>query len=280
MTILRQIGATVIGLILGGVTVATIEWLSSLMHPMPADLDLQDSEAMRQWVAALPTSAFLMVLVAWFAGCFTGAWLARLIAAGRSLLPPAIACLFFTLATIFNLVMLSHPWWMWPAGILVCLFGGILGILLSTPREFVVETTRSINAPVSRVFQTLSRVEEFSQAVPGITNIEFLSEQHYGVGTRFKETRLMNGKEATTELEVRELVENERIRMVSDAGGTIWDTVFTVSTEDQETLMTMKMDARPYNALAKLFVPMILSMVAEAVNDDMDAVKKYCETTG
>lgn len=280
MTILRQIGATVIGLILGGVTVATIEWLSSLMHPMPADLDLQDSEAMRQWVAALPTSAYLMVLVAWLAGCFTGAWLARLIAARRSLLPPAIACFFFTLATIFNLAMLPHPWWMWPAGILACLFGGILGILLSTPREFVVETTRSINAPVSRVFQTLSRVEEFSQAVPGITNIEFLSEQHYGVGTRFKETRLMNGKEATTELEVRELMENERIRMVSDAGGTIWDTVFTVSTEDQETLMTMKMDARPYNALAKLFVPMILSMVAEAVNDDMDAVKKYCETTG
>ena len=78
------------------------------------------------------------------------------------------------------------------------------------------------------VFRTVAHVEQFSQAVPGILRVEFLSEVKSGVGARFRETRMMMGREASTELEVTEYVENERVRIVSEAGGALWDTVFTV----------------------------------------------------
>ena len=75
---------------------------------------------------------------------------------------------------------------------------------------------------------------------------EFLSDTHTGVGTRFRETRVMKGKEQPTELEITEYIENERVRMVADSHGTVWDTVFSVALYGDGTRLTMVMDARAY----------------------------------
>ena len=91
-----------------------------------------------------------------------------------------------------------------------------------------VTVTRRIDAPADVVFRAVAHIEQFSQAVPGILRVEFLSDVKSGVGARFRETRMMMGREASTELEVTEYVENERVRIVSEAGGALWDTVFTV----------------------------------------------------
>ena len=87
----------------------------------------------------------------------------------------------------------------------------------------------TMEAAPEEVFSTVSDISNYTRAVPQLVRVEFLTEQKVGMGTRFRETRLMRGREATTELEVTEYVANERVRFVSDAGGTIWDTVFTVS---------------------------------------------------
>lgn len=139
--------------------------------------------------------------------------------------------------------------------------------------------TRAINAPVSTVFHTVADAGSFSEAIPHIVKVEVTSEVTSGVGTRFRETRLMNGREATTELEITEYVENERIRIVTDSHGTVWDTVFTVRGRDNgtQTELTMVMDARPHKLSAKLMNPLIKGMVKKALEQDMDSVKSYCE---
>ena len=91
-----------------------------------------------------------------------------------------------------------------------------------------VTVTRRIAAPVDVVFRTVADIRQFSQVAPQIVGIEFLSDVQSGIGTRFRETRLMNGQEMSTELAVTDYVENNRVRIVSDAGGTVWDSVFTV----------------------------------------------------
>jgi len=141
-------------------------------------------------------------------------------------------------------------------------------------------TTRTIAASADQVFDTVAHIEGFRNAVPHITNVEFLTEQTRGVGTRFRETRLMRGREATTELEVTEYEPPQRVRMVSDAGGTIWDTVFTVIDTGSATQLDMVMDARPHKLLARVVTPLISRMVGKAVESDMDAVKNYCEIAG
>lgn len=136
----------------------------------------------------------------------------------------------------------------------------------------------TINAPIERVFGTVAHIENFAKAVPQIVATQFLSDVTSGVGTRFRETRLMHGREATTELEVTEYVENDRVRIVADAGGTIWDTVFVVSPDPEGVKLTLTMDARPYRLMSKVVNPFIKGFVRKAVESDMDAVKAYCET--
>lgn len=141
--------------------------------------------------------------------------------------------------------------------------------------------TRSIQAPLGLVFDTVANIENFRQVVPDILKVEFLSETKLGVGARFRETRRMGKREASTTLEVTEYVPNERIRLVSDQGGTIWDSVFTTRPlSPNEVELTLTMDANAYRLLAKLFNPLIKGMVRKALEKDMDAVKVWCEAKG
>ena len=140
-----------------------------------------------------------------------------------------------------------------------------------------IETTRSIAAAPERVFDLVAHVENFREAVPDIVRIEFVTEQHRGAGTRFLETRRMGKREATVELEVREYEPPTRVRMVSDAGGTVWDTVFSIAPKGDGAELHMVMEERPHKLLAKLLNPLIRPVVRKAVGRDMDAVKAHCE---
>ena len=126
---------------------------------------------------------------------------------------------------------------------------------------------RTINAPVDAVFETVSDISQYTRAVPDIVRVEFVTERKTGVGTRFRETRRMGKREATTELEVTEYVKDERVRMVSDAGGTVWDSVFTVTAmgDGEGTRLDLVMEARPYRLLSRLMVPLMKGAVAKAV---------------
>lgn len=142
--------------------------------------------------------------------------------------------------------------------------------------------SRTINAPVDAVFETVSDISQYTRAVPDIVRVEFVTERKTGVGTRFRETRRMGKREATTELEVTEYVKDERVRMVSDAGGTVWDSVFTVTAmgDGEGTRLDLVMEARPYRLLSRLMVPLMKGVVAKAVAGDMDALKAWLEGDG
>ena len=140
-----------------------------------------------------------------------------------------------------------------------------------------VTVTRRIDAPADAVFRTVAHVEQFSQAVPHILRVEFLTEVKSGVGARFRETRMMMGREASTELEVTEYVENERVRIASEAGGALWDTVFTVAPDGEGAELKMVMDASPLTTSARMTLPLVIGAVRKAVEQDMDSVKAFCE---
>ncbi len=73
-----------------------------------------------------------------------------------------------------------------------------------------ITVTRTINAPVEVVFQTVADIREIGKALPHAIGLEFLTGNKTGVGARFRETRLLRGNEVTTELEITEHVENDK----------------------------------------------------------------------
>ncbi len=137
---------------------------------------------------------------------------------------------------------------------------------------------RTIGAKAEDVFDCIAHIENFRKAIPHIVDVRFLTATKRGVGTKFRETRLMGKREATSELEVTEYVENKRVRLISDQGGVIWDTVFTVEPRGSTTShLKMVMDARPYKTFAKLTTGLLMAMIQKHLEADLDAVKAYCE---
>jgi uncharacterized membrane protein len=90
----------------------------------------------------------------------------------------------------------------------------------------------------------------------------------------------MRGREVTTELEVTEYEPNQRVRLVSDAGGTVWDTMFTVRDNDGESVVSLLMDARPHKLTARVMNRVISRMIRKGIEGDLDGVKAYCEGGG
>lgn len=145
-----------------------------------------------------------------------------------------------------------------------------------------ITVSHAIEAPVATVFNVVTDIERMPQSNPDVVKVEFLSDQRTGAGTRFRETRSSKGKEMVTELELTEFVPNERARFVTDAGGTVWDTVFTFrptgSPQGSATELEIQLDARAHKLLAKIMNPLIKGMVRRGMEKHMTALCAYCES--
>ena len=67
-----------------------------------------------------------------------------------------------------------------------------------------------------QVFATLTDMEAVGQWMPGFVRIEMLTEGDFGVGTEWRETRKLFGKEATEQFEVTECRPPSRLGMRVD----------------------------------------------------------------
>ena len=137
--------------------------------------------------------------------------------------------------------------------------------------------TRLIKAPVELVFDVISDIGNFSRAVPAIISTEFIGDLKHGVGTRFRETRSMQGREMTVELEVTEFVKNKHIRIISDTNGTLWDSVFTVRPDGEFTELNLIMEAKTDRFFSKIINKVMSGVITKAVEKDLDSIKSYCE---
>ena len=140
-----------------------------------------------------------------------------------------------------------------------------------------VVVIREIRAPIDFVFRSISNISQLPQTVPEIEKVEFLSENQSGIGTRFRETRLINGKESITDLEVTEYAQNEYIRMKADSHGIVWDSLFKVEKAGEFTQLTLTMDAKAQQLLPKLLNPLMKRMYKRGLEKHVDALKSYCE---
>jgi hypothetical protein len=119
--------------------------------------------------------------------------------------------------------------------------------------------------------------DEFNKAIPDGVGVEYLSQNHRGVGARFRATRLVRGKPQTFDQEVTEYTPGHSISMINVTHGTRWEGRFTVQPADQGTIVTLTMDAVTDHLFARVMNRLIGRMLQRALDKDMDAVKTYCE---
>lgn len=121
---LRLILGVVVGAIAGMLTISVIEMLGHVIWPPPTGVDMNDMDAFRATVAAMPTGALAAIVAGWTIGAFVGALAANLIAQ-RALAGWIVAALVIA-AIIVNATMIPGPSWMPVSGILLALLAGWL----------------------------------------------------------------------------------------------------------------------------------------------------------
>ena len=120
-----RIGLGIIaGIIVMVIVVFAVELLCQQLYPLPAGLDVWDSEAMARYIETMPTQALAFVALAWFLGALAGAFVANKIAM-RATAGWVVAILVVVFA-LFNLFTYPHPSWMWVAGIALPLVAAVL----------------------------------------------------------------------------------------------------------------------------------------------------------
>lgn len=107
----RKILAVVLGVISAVVLIIAIEALGHSMYPLPADMDVSDTEAMKAYVMTLPVTALLIIMSAWIVATLVGGLLACFIARETPLIYAVIIGGLVLLGTIINLMSVPHPLW-------------------------------------------------------------------------------------------------------------------------------------------------------------------------
>ncbi|OEU90455.1 polyketide cyclase/dehydrase [Streptomyces abyssalis] len=92
-----------------------------------------------------------------------------------------------------------------------------------------VTVERRIAAPAGRVWEALTDIEHSAEVIKGIDRIEMLSEGPFGVGTRWRETRTMLGKEATEEMWVTASEAPERCVIEAESRGVHYTSEFLLT---------------------------------------------------
>ena len=116
-----------------------------------------------------------------------------------------------------------------------------------------ISVSESIDAPLTEVFGLVSNPLLMSKAFPdSVKKMEVLSEHQLGVGARFRETRLLHGREDVVEIETVEYVENEKVLSVAETGGSLWYTGFAVAPADFGTVLTVSMEAKASSLVARI----------------------------
>jgi carbon monoxide dehydrogenase subunit G len=146
----------------------------------------------------------------------------------------------------------------------------------------VISISRTIQAPASTVFQHATNVEKWAEVVPAIQRIEMLTPGPVQVGTRFRETRTMMGREATEEMEFLVLDEPNRYVLGAESHGSRYRTEFVLTPDGDGTKLTMSFGAEPLTFLAKIMSVLMKPFVgkmAEMCGKDLDAIKAHIESS-
>lgn len=119
-----------------------------------------------------------------------------------------------------------------------------------------MELSKRINAPRERVFEVFTDLEGCVGRVSGIKKVELLTDGPVGRGTRFRETRIMFGKEATETMEITDFQPNRAYTISANSCGSLVQCTMEFTSEGSATNVVMRMNSKAQTFMAKLLTPL------------------------
>ncbi len=144
--------------------------------------------------------------------------------------------------------------------------------------------TRRVSGSPDEVFALYADLENAAERISGITKMEILTDGPVGVGTRFRETRVVMKREATEEMEVTAFDPGKSYKVECHSHGTHYVSVFSFADAGEgETDVTVRFDAHAQSFVAKLFSPLgwlMMGTVKKCTQGDLDDLAAYAAGGG
>jgi carbon monoxide dehydrogenase subunit G len=135
----------------------------------------------------------------------------------------------------------------------------------------VIEVEKLVAAPRERVFEVITNLEGAAETIRGIQKLEVLTDGPVGVGTRWRETRVMFKREATEEMEITAFDPPNGYDVGAESHGCRYHSEFRLTPEGEGTKLTWRFEATPQTLPAKvmgfLFKGMMKSVAKECLKD-------------
>jgi hypothetical protein len=148
--------------------------------------------------------------------------------------------------------------------------------------------TKRIDATVEAVFDVGSDLEHAAGRIRGIVKIELLTPGPVGVGTRWRETRRMMGREHTETLEMTAFDRPRSYTVGCDFCGAYMETTFQFTpaggspSNASATDVTLDIRYEARSLLAKLWsfltTSMFDKMIRECMQNDLDDLARAAES--
>ena len=144
-----------------------------------------------------------------------------------------------------------------------------------------ISISKSIAAPPAEVFDRITDLHQAAERIEDIQQIEILTDGPIGVGTRFRETRLMFGKPCTEQMEITQFDAPHSYTVEAESCGARMISRFDVKAEGDGSRVVMNMESRPLTWMAKLMTPItsvdVSGMMKKCLEKDLDSIKANIE---
>lgn len=143
-----------------------------------------------------------------------------------------------------------------------------------------VKASSRINARKIDVFNAFSDLKNLAKNVRAIKNIELLTPGDVKKGTRFKETRLMFGKESSETMEITQFSPHDYFKEEAQSNGMHYVTEWRFIEDGNKTTVSIDFSGTATTLPARLLNGLFLFMTSgmkKAFLDDMEDLKKMLE---
>ncbi|HEX9793563.1 MAG TPA: SRPBCC family protein [Planctomycetota bacterium] len=121
--------------------------------------------------------------------------------------------------------------------------------------------SQHVAAPSAKVWSVFTDIPHAAENIPGITKIEMFSQGPFAVGTKWRETRKMFGKEAVETMWVT-AVEPQRSYVVeAESHGAHYRSEFTFTEKDGGTDVAWSFGAEPTGMASKVMMAVMGSVL-------------------
>jgi hypothetical protein len=139
-----------------------------------------------------------------------------------------------------------------------------------------------INGTKEAIWNVISDIENSQKNIRGIQKIEILEQASEGIlGLKWRETRIMFGKEATEDMWISHAEANSYYKTRAESHGAVYITTMRIEEKKASCILSMAFESESLSFMAKImnviFGGMMKKSTEKALLEDLNDIKSVVE---